>query len=78
MHTKWAMVIRLGHSLRLKVVAEGVETEKQLTYLQNHGCDEVQGFYFSCPIPSGNCEQWLLNKGELPVNEYTQQVAVDS
>ena len=71
-------IIKLGHSLRLKVVAEGVETEKQLTYLQNHGCDEVQGFYFSRPIPSGNCEQWLLNNGEFPENLRAQNLAVDS
>jgi EAL domain-containing protein (putative c-di-GMP-specific phosphodiesterase class I) len=67
-------IIGLGHSLRLKVVAEGVETEKQLAYLKNHGCDEVQGFYFSCPIPSDNCEQWLINNGEFPQNLYTPRM----
>ena len=44
-------IISIGHSLDLKVVAEGVETEAQLEYLKKHGCDEVQGYYFSEPVP---------------------------
>jgi CheY-like chemotaxis protein len=40
----------MGHVLRLRVVAEGVETEAQLRYLQRLGCDEVQGFYISQPV----------------------------
>lgn len=52
-------VIGLGHSLRLKVVAEGVETEAQLSFLRERGCDEVQGYFFSYPLPSEDCEQWL-------------------
>ncbi len=45
-------VISLGHSLNLKVIAEGVETEAQMTYLQSHRCDEMQGYYFSEPVPA--------------------------
>ena len=44
-------IISIGHSLDLKVVAEGVETEAQLEYLRQHDCDEVQGYYFSEPLP---------------------------
>ncbi|MEH6434480.1 sensor domain-containing protein [Massilia sp. DD77] len=44
-------IIALGHNLRLQVVAEGVETEEQLTFLRDHGCDQMQGFYFSPAIP---------------------------
>ena len=40
-------VIAMAHSLRLKVVAEGVESEAQLSFLRGEGCDEIQGYYFS-------------------------------
>jgi diguanylate cyclase (GGDEF)-like protein/PAS domain S-box-containing protein len=52
-------VISLGHSLRLKVVAEGVETAEQLAFLRHHGCDEVQGYYFSKPVPPDEFERML-------------------
>ena len=44
-------IIHLAHSLGYQVIAEGVETEAQLRYLQCHGCDHIQGFYFSRPLP---------------------------
>ncbi len=43
-------IISLAHSLRLKVVAEGVETLEQLDSLRSMGCDQYQGFHFSPPI----------------------------
>ncbi len=43
-------IIDMTHNLRLKVVAEGVETEAQLDFLREHGCDEMQGYYFSRPL----------------------------
>jgi diguanylate cyclase (GGDEF)-like protein len=43
-------VITMGKSLKHRVIAEGVETEEQLTFLQAHRCDEGQGFYFSPPV----------------------------
>ena len=44
--------IAMGHGLNLTVVAEGVETNEQLTILNELNCDFVQGYYFSKPIPA--------------------------
>lgn len=45
-------IITLGQSLQCRVIAEGVETENELTFLLENGCDEVQGFLFSKPMPA--------------------------
>ncbi|ARU61104.1 hypothetical protein CBW65_08525 [Tumebacillus avium] len=52
-------VIHLAQNLRLKVVAEGVETEEQFRYLRDHRCDELQGFLFSRPVPAEEFEELL-------------------
>ncbi|WP_442753698.1 putative bifunctional diguanylate cyclase/phosphodiesterase [Methylocystis sp. JAN1] len=44
-------IISLGHALKLSVVAEGVETEAQEAFLREHGCNEIQGYLFSRPLP---------------------------
>jgi len=44
-------IIALGHALKLKVIAEGVETEEILSFLQHHHCDSYQGYLFSPPLP---------------------------
>jgi len=53
-------IIRLGHSLRLNVTAEGVETGQQLSVLRNLGCDEVQGYFFSRPITAAAFSDYVL------------------
>ena len=45
-------IIAMAHSMRLKVIAEGVETEEQFDYLKSRSCDEIQGYYFSHPLPA--------------------------
>jgi diguanylate cyclase (GGDEF)-like protein/PAS domain S-box-containing protein len=46
-------MISMGRSLKLRVIAEGVETPEELAFLQAHHCDEAQGYYFSRPLPPG-------------------------
>jgi EAL domain-containing protein (putative c-di-GMP-specific phosphodiesterase class I) len=55
-------IIALGHSLRIKVLAEGVETKEQLNFLQELHCDEMQGYYFSRPLSLEDFTE-LLNSG---------------
>jgi EAL domain-containing protein (putative c-di-GMP-specific phosphodiesterase class I) len=52
-------IIALAHNLKLHVIAEGVETAEQLVYLRQHGCDDVQGYYFSRPVPAAAFERLL-------------------
>jgi diguanylate cyclase (GGDEF)-like protein len=53
-------VIALAHSLDIRVVAEGVETESQWRLLRGQGCDEVQGYFFSAPLPAVDCRRFLF------------------
>src|SRR5690606_22083784 len=57
-------IVSLAHGLRLKVVAEGVETSAQLTALKALGCDEYQGFHFSPALPPAQFEQLLRDEGD--------------
>jgi diguanylate cyclase (GGDEF)-like protein/PAS domain S-box-containing protein len=59
--------IVLAHELRLKVVAEGVETPEQLRFLRQHQCDEVQGFLFSPALPAEKFEAMLKEDKRLPL-----------
>ena len=57
-------VIRLAHSLRMEVVAEGVEFAEQVVALRALGCDMIQGYYFSRPVPAADIDV-LLQGGQL-------------
>ncbi|MFC7514237.1 putative bifunctional diguanylate cyclase/phosphodiesterase [Herbaspirillum sp. GCM10030257] len=54
-------IILLAHNLKLKVIAEGVETEEQLAFLRDRGCDVMQGYYFSRPLPAAQLTTILCN-----------------
>jgi EAL domain-containing protein (putative c-di-GMP-specific phosphodiesterase class I) len=52
----------MGRGLQLKVIAEGVENEGQMNYLRSVHCDEIQGFYFSRPLPAEDVMPFLQQK----------------
>ncbi len=56
-------VISMAHSLKLDVVAEGVEDQNQLQFLSNLGCDEIQGYLLSKPIEAEAFADWLQRQG---------------
>jgi diguanylate cyclase (GGDEF)-like protein/PAS domain S-box-containing protein len=58
-------VIEMAHSLKVRVVAEGVETVEQYEFLRKRGCDEVQGYYFARPLPAHEITKLLLDGGRL-------------
>lgn len=53
-------IIDMAHSLGLKVIAEGVETREQLDFLLEQDCDEIQGYYFSKPLPKDDLTKLLM------------------
>jgi len=59
-------IINMAHSLKLQVIAEGVETAAQLAFLRRHRCDQMQGFYFSPAISSEALEQMRDDEKCLP------------
>jgi EAL domain-containing protein (putative c-di-GMP-specific phosphodiesterase class I) len=57
-----ASTIELGHDLGLAIVAEGVENEQQLAWLDRHGCDLVQGYHLGHPMSSTLLRTWLTER----------------
>ena len=56
------MVIDLADYLKVPIIAEGVETEEQMTMLKEMGCKYVQGYYFSRPVPAKDFEQFIIDR----------------
>ncbi len=56
-------IIAMAHSLRLKVVAEGVETQEQFDFLLERDCDAMQGYFFSKPLPAEDISPFLRSTG---------------
>ncbi len=61
-------VLAVAHSLHLKVVGEGVETQAQLDLLIQNNCEEMQGFFFSRPLPADQCTRFLQQNHHLNVS----------
>jgi diguanylate cyclase (GGDEF)-like protein/PAS domain S-box-containing protein len=59
-------IIRMAHTLKLEVIAEGVETTEQLAYLRKHHCDQIQGYYLSKPLPVPELEKLLTERSRRP------------
>jgi EAL domain-containing protein (putative c-di-GMP-specific phosphodiesterase class I) len=68
-----AAIIGMAKSLHLKVIAEGVEDQAQMTFLREHGCDEIQGYYFSKPLTVDKVAGVL--RGECPASEARAQAS---
>src|SRR6202022_4827910 len=69
-------IINMAKSLRLKVIAEGVENEAQLSFLRAHHCDEIQGYYFSKPLAVDKVADKL--RGDSPEPQAKRKPAGDN
>ena len=70
-------IISLAHSIRLKVVAEGIEEKEQLCVLRDQGCDIIQGYYFSRPLCGEDLIEWTKQHGdEDPVDDLEATMVV--
>ena len=67
-------IIAMAHSLRMRVVAEGVETEAQLMFLRARHCDQIQGYYFSRPVPANEFESMLCTGRHLTLQSDPEPV----
>ena len=55
-------IIEMAHTLQLEVIAEGVETGEQLAFLREHGCDQIQGYHLSAPLPVSELEDRIYQR----------------
>lgn len=66
--------IALAHRMRVGVVAEGVETEAQAGYLRQNGCDEIQGYFFSKPVPAQEFAELVRQGKKMSIPEVPRQI----
>jgi EAL domain-containing protein (putative c-di-GMP-specific phosphodiesterase class I) len=66
-------IIAMAHALNLTVVAEGVETEEQLTFLREHQCHEFQGYHCARPLPADKLEELLRKRAPAGVSPGTER-----
>jgi diguanylate cyclase (GGDEF)-like protein/PAS domain S-box-containing protein len=66
-------IVAMGHSLEMRVVAEGVETDEQMSFLVGEGCDEVQGYLFSKPLSADQMTDFMKQQPAQPANPATSQ-----
>ena len=59
-------IISMGHSLRLKIIAEGVEFTEQATFLKRCGCDQMQGYLIHAPVSAASFEGLLVPGPTVP------------
>ncbi|HEY5997206.1 MAG TPA: EAL domain-containing protein [Candidatus Deferrimicrobiaceae bacterium] len=65
-------IIAMAHSLKMHAIAEGVETLEQLELLRSFGCDEVQGFFFSKPLPPDEFERFLIEQPQYKKYDFSR------
>ena len=62
-------IIAMAHSLKMNVIAEGVETEDQLAFLKSQQCDQIQGYLFSLPVSEEEFTRLLEKNKLVPVSQ---------
>jgi EAL domain-containing protein (putative c-di-GMP-specific phosphodiesterase class I) len=68
-------IIAMAHSLKLKVIAEGVETGDQLEFLRSEGCDKIQGYLFARPLSQPDITAFIHHFGARPVEPASAEAA---
>ena len=71
-------IIDMAHTLELEVIAEGVETSEQLDFLREHGCDQIQGYHLSTPLPVSELENRISQQFASAGENYTDELRHDS
>ena len=71
-------IISLAHGLNLRVIAEGVETAEQMTFLRDAGCDEAQGYYISHPKPTAELDEFIRQWGVAAADTSSACVALEN